>query len=246
LKKFGRRIAMAKRFKLNAGAKQIAVPVVIAVICVVVIFAVLIRRFAEPEYTVAGSLDETVMTIDGNAVTLRDTGVYIANVEALIDAMARTYDPDNPQAFWKVHFSAGENSTFTNDYAKTYVQNLYVYDYVMEREAVKKGLSLTTAQTAEAQSEGKAAYANLTDKAKEMLGLTEEAVIAVYIRKKLVSVYVNSVAKEMTDSGYEGDDLSTQLNVDGEFYNNSIKTQYDVKIVEKQWEKLPMGYVTIN
>jgi hypothetical protein len=50
----------------------------------------------------------------------------------------------------------------------------------------------------------------------------------------------------MTDSGYEGDDLSTQLNVDGEFYNSNIKTQYDVKIVEKQWEKLPMGTVTIN
>jgi hypothetical protein len=116
----------------------------------------------------------------------------------------------------------------------------------MEREAVKKGLSLTTAQTAEAQSEGKTAYANLTDKAKETLGLTEEAVIAIYIRKKLVSVYVNSVAKEMTDSGYEGDDLSTQLNVDGEFYNSNIKTQYNVKIVEKQWEKLPMGTVTIN
>jgi hypothetical protein len=237
---------MAKRFNVNAGTKHVAIPAVIAAICVVVILVVLVRHFAEPEYTVAGSLDETVMTIDGNAITLRDTGVYIANVEALIDAMARTYDPDNPQAFWKVHFSAGENSTFTNEYAKTYVQNLYVYDYVMEREAVKKGLSLTTAQTTAAQNEGKAAYANLTDKAKETFNLTEEEVVAVYTRKKLVSIYVNSVAKEMTDSGYEGDDLSTQLNVDGEFYNSSIKTQYSVKVVEKQWEKLPIGNITIN
>jgi N-acetylglucosamine kinase-like BadF-type ATPase len=116
----------------------------------------------------------------------------------------------------------------------------------MEREAVKKGLSLTTAQTTAAQNEGKAAYANLTDKAKETFNLTEEEVVAVYTRKKLVSIYVNSVAKEMTDSGYEGDDLSTQLNVDGEFYNSSIKTQYSVKVVEKQWEKLPIGTVTIN
>ncbi len=237
---------MSSRFRVSRMVKMIAIPVVIAAACLVVLGTILYRRLSEPEYAVSDHLDAVVMTIDGNPVTLKDTGVYIASIEKTVDAMARTYNADNPLEFWKVHFSAGENSTFTNEYAISYVQNLYVYDYVMEQEAYKKGLELSSAQTETARKEGTQAYAQLTDKARENLKLTEDDVIAVYTRKKLVSLYVNSVATEMINSGYEGDDLSTQLNVDGEFYNSSIKTNYDVKIITKEWEKLPIGSVTIN
>lgn len=57
---------------------------------------------------------------------------------------------------------------------------------------------------------------------------------------------MTNVVKEMKDSGYEGDDLSSQLNFDGDFYNNNIKSQYNVEYVDTQWANLPIGKVTIN
>ena len=98
----------------------------------------------------------------------------------------------------------------------------------------------------EAVQEGKDAYIDLTDKAIDTLGLTQQAVIVIYTRKKLVKKYVTNVVKEMKDSGYEGDDLSSQLNFDGDFYNNNIKPQYNVEYVDTQWANLPIGKVTIN
>lgn len=226
--------------------KYVVIPLVVVALLVVVLVFIVYKRLTAPTYQLSDNLDTAVITIDGDNITLRDTGVYIADVEETFDKMAKAYNPNDPMEFWKVHFSAGQDSTFTNDYAKTYVKNLYVYDYVMEKEAVGKGLDLTDAEKQEAVQEGKDAYIDLTDKAVDVLGLTQQAVIVVYTRKKLVKKYVTSMVKEMKESGYEGDDLASQLNFDGDFYNNNIKTKYNIKYDDKQWENLPIGKITIN
>lgn len=237
---------MAAETKKNDRLKYVIVPLIIVAVLIIVLVFIVYKKLTAPTYQLSDNLDATVITIDGDNITLRDTGAYIADVEKTFDKMAKAYNPDDPLEFWKVHFSAGPDSTFTNDYAKSYVKNLYVYDYVMEKEAAKKGLTLTDAEKEEAVKEGKDAYIDLTDKAIESLGLTEQAMIVVYTRKKLVKKYVTNMVKEMKDSGYQGDDLSAQLNFDGDFYNNNIKTQYGISYDDKQWENLPIGTITIN
>lgn len=237
---------MAAEIRKKDKVKYVVIPLVIVAVLIMVLVFIVYKKLTAPTYQLSENLDSTAITIDGNDITLRDTGVYIADVEEAFDKMAKAYNPNDPLEFWKVHFSAGPDSTFTNDYAKSYVKNLYVYDYVMEKEAAKKGMTLTDAEKQEAVQEGKDAYIDLTDKAIDTLGLTQQAVVVIYTRKKLVKKYVTNMVKEMKDSGYEGDDLSSQLNFDGDFYNNNIKTQYNIEYVDTQWENLPIGRITIN
>ena len=239
-------IVMAADTRKKDKTKYVVIPLVIVAILIVTLVVIVYKKLTAPVYQLSENLDQTAITIDGDNITLRDTGVYIADVEETFDKMAKAYNPNDPLEFWKVHFSAGEDSTFTNDYAKSYVKKLYVYDYIMEKEADNKGVTLTYAEKQEAVQEGKDAYIDLTDKAIDTLGLTQQAVIVIYTRKKLVKKYVTNVVKEMKDSGYEGDDLSSQLNFDGDFYNNNIKSQYNVEYVDTQWANLPIGKVTIN
>lgn len=179
-------IVMAADTRKKDKTKYVVIPLVIVAILIVTLVVIVYKKLTAPVYQLSENLDQTAITIDGDNITLRDTGVYIADVEETFDKMAKAYNPNDPLEFWKVHFSAGEDSTFTNDYAKSYVKKLYVYDYIMEKEAAKKGVTLTDAEKQEAVQEGKDAYIDLTDKAIDTLGLTQQAVIVIYTRKKLV------------------------------------------------------------
>ena len=57
--------------------------------------------------------------------------------------------------------------------------------------------------------------------------------------------YVNQAAEEIKNNGFQGD-VSEQLNYNGEFYLNQIKSRYQVKYDQKQWDNMPMGTITIN
>ena len=137
------------------------------------------------------------------------------------------------------------NSTFTDDYAKSMVRELYIYDYIMEKEAGTKGVALTDVEKSAAVKSGEEEYAKLTEKGKAALGITNELVVAYFLRRKLVEKYVTQAAEEIKNNGFQGD-VSAQLNYNGEFYLNQIKSRYQVKYDQKQWDNMPMGKITIN
>ena len=56
---------------------------------------------------------------------------------------------------------------------------------------------------------------------------------------------MNQAAEEIKNNGFQGD-VSAQLNYNGEFYLNQIKSRYQVKYDQKQWDNMPMGTITIN
>lgn len=234
-----------------AKSKKDRMRYVIAPIAVVMVFiiaagVVLYQRRTAPGYNFADNMDATVISIDGESITWKDTAVYIYDIEARFDELAKSYNPNDPTEFWRVHFSAGENSTFTNDYAKSFVKELCVYDYVMEKEAAKADISLTDAEKKEAEAEARLWYQKLSEKALMNLAITQEAAIIMFTRRKLVKKYVAEASKSMTQSGYSQTDLVSQLSFDGEFYKGSIKSQYDISYDESQWEKMPIGTITIN
>ena len=223
----------------------VLLPVIILIVVVALLGIYVYSRISKPSYDFNDNLDVTVLSVNDEDVTFRELGYYIVYVEKTFDQMARSYNPDNPADFWKTHFSAGVNSTFTDDYAKSLVRELYIYDYIMEKEAGTRGVALTDAEKSAAVKSGEEEYTKISEKGKTALGITNELVVAYFLRRKLVEKYVNQAAEEIKNNGFQGD-VSAQLNYNGEFYLNQIKSRYQVKYDQKQWDNMPMGKITIN
>lgn len=67
-----------------------------------ILFAVcgkILTRFVYEDH-----LDDTVITVDGESITLREFGYYIYKVEDFVQNQALLYDRENPKLWWNTHF----------------------------------------------------------------------------------------------------------------------------------------------
>ena len=52
-------------------------------------------------------LDEAIISVDGDDLTLREFGYYIYTTEEFVQKQAVLYDSEDPLHWWNTHFSAG-------------------------------------------------------------------------------------------------------------------------------------------
>mgnify|MGYP000724359947 FL=1 len=68
------------------------------------ILAILIVFNKSKDFVYNKHLDEAVISIDDENITLKDFSYYIYIVEKQINDMAIKYNPDDPNDFWNTHF----------------------------------------------------------------------------------------------------------------------------------------------
>ena len=73
-------------------------------------------------------LQENVITINSENITLKDFSYYVYVVEKKINEMALQYNPDDANEFWNTHFKNSLDSVFTRDYAKQLAIDLCEYN----------------------------------------------------------------------------------------------------------------------
>ena len=61
------------------------------------------------------NLNDIVVTVGEQPVTLREFGYYIAKMEKDVQEKALIYNPNDPMEYWNVHFSAGLDSGYINN-----------------------------------------------------------------------------------------------------------------------------------
>lgn len=189
-------------------------------------------------------LEENAVIIDGTGVSFCNMAYYIAMVEQELQSMAIAYNPANPEEFWNVHFKDLENSAFTSTYAKNIVEELCVYDYVMEQEAIKNGFSLTEEQQKECKRLAVDFYYRMSYEGTENTGITIENLQPMIERNELVKNYVLNVAEEIKAQDEKAD--VSGLNYDGDYYNTTIKPQYKVEFNTGSWAQVKLGTITVN
>ena len=190
---------------------------VIAIICAniaLVLFAVcgkILTRFVYQDH-----LDDAVITVDGDSVTLRELGYYIYKVEDFVQDQALIYDPENPKHWWNTHFSAGLDSQFVCDYAKKVTLNTCICDRIYYLEANRSGFSLDDSAAAQSLQEAKELYSKMDSSQLAATGLTEDIIIEVHRKHTIASKYAESLAAQLDFSKYDKrpDEL---LNWDGEY-----------------------------
>lgn len=191
------------------------------------------------------NLDETVITVDSNDITLREFGYYIYTVEDFVQAEALAYDSENPTQWWNTHFSAGMDSEFVCDTAKETAINMCVCREVYFEEAKNTGMTLSKKEVENAASEAVEIYRNLNSYQRSKTGLTKEIILECKKKETLGSKYANSLT-ETIDFEKLGLDPETELNWDGNYYKGNILSMHDVEKNDRILDNIIMGKITVN
>lgn len=221
------------------------ITVCICVVLIAAILAILIVFNKNKDFVYNKHLDEAVISIDDENITLKDFSYYIYIVEKQINDMAIKYNPDDPNDFWNTHFKNSLDSVFTRDYAKQLAKDLCEYDYIMEKETAIHNIYVTESEKESIKADAKDTYDDFSQKAKDNTRLSEEDIYNILCRRKLVEKYAVRAAQQVKSDGFEGDSASL-LDYDGEYYKEMIKSKYNVTENNKLLDKITMGRVTVN
>ncbi len=221
------------------------ITVCICVVLIAAILAILIVFNKSKDFVYNKHLDEAVISIDDENITLKDFSYYIYIVEKQINDMAVKYNPDDPNDFWNTHFKNSLDSVFTRDYAKQLAKDLCEYDYIMEKETAIHNIYVTESEKESIKADAKDTYDDFSQKAKDNTRLSEEDIYNILCRRKLVEKYAVRAAQQVKSDGFVGDSASL-LDYDGEYYKEIIKSKYNVTENNKLLDKITMGRVTVN
>ena len=171
--------------------------IVISAVLVAVIFTMLIRFNKNKEFVYNKHLDETVISIDDENITLKEFSYYVYIVEKQVNDMAIKYNPDDTNEFWNTYFKNSLDSVFTRDYAKQLAKDLCEYDYIMEKETAVHNLYVTESEKDSLRTEAKDTYNDFTQKAKDNTQLSEDDIFNILCRRKLAEKYAIRAATGM-------------------------------------------------
>ena len=228
--------------------KKKRVEIITVCICAVLIAAILVILIMfnkSKEFIYNKHLDEAVISIDDENITLKDFSYYIYIVEKQINEMAIKYNPDDPNDFWNTHFKNSLDSVFTRDYAKQLAKDLCEYDYIMEKEASIYNIYVTESEKESIKADAKDTYDDFSQKAKDNTRLSEADIYNILCRRKLVEKYATRAAEQVRSDGFEGDSASL-LDYDGDYYKEIIRSKYSITENNKLLDKITMGRVTVN
>lgn len=226
--------------------KKIEVIALVILAAFIVALGFLVYRYNKnKDFIYEKHLQENVITINSENITLKDFSYYVYVVEKKINEMALQYNPDDANEFWNTHFKNSLDSVFTRDYAKQLAIDLCEYDYIMEKETAVHNLYVTESEKDSLRTEAKDTYNDFTQKAKDNTQLSEDDIFNILCRRKLAEKYAIRAATQVKADGFEGDS-SSLLDYDGDYYKEIIKAKYNITENEKLLDKITMGRITVN
>ena len=203
------------------------------------------RRFNVPPFVYLDHLEEPVVTVDGEAVTLRDFGCYVYETEGYVQRQALIYDEADPVKYWNMHLSAGMDSTFMFDYAMKTALGNAVCHRVYAQAARGEGLALDEAALEKAKADAKFLMKGMSKAQREALGITEADAVAYKEYEALAAQYAAGFAAR-TDLRGMGGAPAQLLSYDGDYFLKVILPQHEVIYNEELIENVRMGTVTVN
>lgn len=192
-------------------------------------------------------LDDTVITVDGAQVSLRELGYYIYYVEEKIDKQARLYNPEDPLDYWNTYFNSGLEGGYISEMAEDTILGSCVCDLIYEKMALEKGYKLTPEEKKAAAEGAKAVISSMKDEQIATTGLTEEVVTEILERKALVLKFAKEYFEEVDFTGYSGyrEELVSYA---GDYYQKEILPSHEVVyeydiITELHIGRITTGYI---
>lgn len=179
------------------------------------------------------SLNEVVITVDSEEVTLKEAAYYILVAETNQNAAANIYNENDPNALWNIRI----NYNFFRGLARKTIINSCIRDNIYYLQALEEGYELSEEQKEEIEQAALEEIRKMTDYQRELTAYEKDDMIQVLTKIQYAKNYVADLIEE----GYEQE----ELDVDGEKYEK-IAENYKVSTNDDIWENLVIGKVTIN
>ena len=178
-------------------------------------------------------LSETVLTVDGENLTLADMAFYVIYQEDKVEKQAAIYDSSDTTKYWKSHV----NGRFLVNIAKEAVVQMAVRDVIYSRQAESVGITLTAAELEQLQERVDEFYDVLTTEQKEAVGV-DKITIAATMHKAALAEKVASGLAIM--NGVSPNAYGTE----GAAYQQEL-AQHTYTLNETLWGGVNLGYISI-
>ena len=228
---------------MNNRKRHNLIAIIISLICILLLVCYTFYMKWQKEkniFVYEEHLNDIVVTVGEQPVTLREFGYYIAKLEKDVQEKALIYNPKDPMEYWNVHFSAGLDSGYMFEYAWNYALADCVCDLIFVQEAQDKGYSLSENGYKQAKIQADKFYTMLSTEQIEKTGLTIDLITMVEERRLLVQLYTNSFMEENELSEYVDNIMEC---ISG---NNSMVMESQVICNEDMENNIRMGTITVN
>ena len=229
------KVTMSRKEAVSQKINNIIISIcIIAIILSIAAFALItIKLTSDEPFSYTDSLEETVLTVEDEQVSLKEISYYILVAETNYNEAARIYNEDNLHAFWNINLYF----KFFRNMAKQSVIDACTRDNIYYQQALKEGYTLSEEALEDIQNRALQEISKLTE---QQMKLTE------YQMSDMVNVltkisYAREYAESLMAEGYTEQELDT----DGSKYKE-IKQDYSVEINRKIWNNITLGKVTIN
>ncbi|KSV59400.1 hypothetical protein [Acetivibrio ethanolgignens] len=194
----------------------IIIGILVAALCCVGLYRMHLTRKAG--FVVEDHLEDTLLTIGGEKVTLRDSLYYIMLVENESNEKAESYSEAAKKSFWNI--KTGDEG-YVSQVAKKVILQQMIKDEILYQEAVKNDWEIDDTQVKNAVTQ---VWAEMSPYQKELTGYTRES-----LEERLKKAYAGQAYGEVYGEDFD-----------------EIKEEYQVTVDEKLWESIEMGRVTLE
>lgn len=226
---------MSKKEKASQRTKNIIITIcTIVIICSIAAFALItVKLLSGEKFSYVDSLDDTVLTVEKEEVSLKEISYYILVAETNYNEAANIYNEDNPHAFWNIKLKW----KFFRNMAKQSVLDACTRDNIYYQQALKEGYILKEEALEEIKDKALEEISKMTDQQMELTGYQMSDMVNVLTKIAYAREYTGNLMAE----GYTEQELDT----DGSKYKE-IKKDYYVQVNQKIWRNITLGKVMIN
>lgn len=213
---------------------RLRVKVVLLVFVIVVGVYCHKERESRMPLVVSEHLEEVIVTVDGEKLTLRDMVFYIAYQEKEVQEEAIIYSPNNPGRYWNAH----TNGHFVRTLAEDAVIKMAVHDEIFFQMALEDGLALNEEETHYLENEVRDFCGDLKETQYERLGVNAEELEASMEKIALANKYQDLLA-QTRETAYEA------YNYTGACYEE-LMSSHEIIVNEAIWKRVTVGKITVN
>lgn len=180
------------------------------------------------------TLEETVFTVDGEAVTLKDMAFYIAYEEQQVEEDAYIYNPDDTSEYWKIY----SNGTFIGKAAKQSALDMAIHDKIFYDMACADGMELDEKEKERLANSQYDFWSDLGEQEREWLGVSQE-ILNESLRKLALAEKCQSIYAQMNNDSVE------DYSFEAEKYKKLLET-HEVVVEEDIWQYIHFGHITVH
>lgn len=228
---------------MRNGKRETKIAIIISLICILLLICYTFYINWQKEkniFVYEDHLNDIVVTVGEQPVTLKEFGYYIFKMEKKIQEQALIYNPKDPMDYWNTHFSASLDSGYIFQYAWNYALADCICDLIFSKKALQEGYSLSEEGYKQAEMQASELFTMLSSEQIEKTGLTKDLIKSIEERRFLVQLYAKKFMKENELSGYIDDIMGSVTT------NSNMVMSQEVVYNEELKNNIRMGTITVN